>query len=444
LKPVPGASPVITTKGPVHKQKAERVFFLSTSQVSAARDPTNPLKIRLYCVKVADEVPTRIHWPKYADIRINGMPARPYTRPGSGTLGINQRDFALDLSRYVVSGRNTLIISGADPGVWIVGLQAGMTRSVEEIKQLLTVPESVEEAVERVKHLVGGKSSGSGVEKEEEGGGDRNKAAPTAALAAAAVGNSNVDDKANNTIPPPPPSDDDDIIMISQQVISLKDPYSHTRMTTPARFTDVSGLQSFELESFLSMVMRNNKWQDPTTLQNSSLEKLQRDVYISKVVEALASLPEVERIEIQADGTWRPEGSQGQWFSILEEVGGVRERVTKDVEALEALERERMRMEEEERKKGNGNGGNGGSDEIVIDLCGSSDDDDDDDDREEEKGDGGSDGKHGTGNNPASASTEVRGGGGGGEGGEGGGGIGHHVSVGTKRKQPEYVEILSE
>jgi hypothetical protein len=363
------------------------------------------------------------------------MPVRPYTRLGSGTLGINQRDFALDLSRYVVSGRNTLIISGADPGVWIVGLQAGMTRNVEEIKQLLTVPESVEEAVERVKHLVGGKSSGSRVEKEEEGGGDRNKAATaTAAVTATAVGNSNVDGKANNTIPLPPPSDDDDIIMISQQVISLKDPYSHTRMTTPARFTDVSGLQSFELESFLSMVMRNNKWQDPTTLQNSSLEKLQRDMYISKVVEALAALPEVERIEIQADGTWRPEGSQGEWFSILEEVGGVRERVIKDVEALEAGERERMRMEEEERKKGNGNGGNGGSDEIVIDLCGSSDDDDDgdddDDDREEAEDGGGSDGKHGTGNNPASASTEVRG---------GGGGVGLHVSVGTKRKQADVV-----
>lgn len=349
------------------------------------------------------------------------MPVRPYTRSGSGTLGINQRDFALDLSRFVVSGRNTLIISGADPGVWIVGLQAGVTRSVEEIKQLLTAPESVEEAVQRVKHLVGGTSSGNGavVEKEEDGK-DKDKAA-------AAVGN--VDDKTHNNndnIPPPippPDDDDDDIIMISQQVISLKDPYSHTRMTTPARFTDVSGLQSFELESFLSLVMRNNKWQDPTTLQNSSLEKLQRDVYISKVVEALVSLPEVERIEIQADGTWRPEGSRGEWFSILEDVGGVRERVKKDVEAVEVEVEERRRMEEEERKKK----GDGGSDEVVVDLCGTSDDED----RGEEKGNGSDDNNDGSkNNNPASASTEVR-----------GGGVGQHVSTGTKRKQADGVEI---
>lgn len=251
------------------------------------------------------------------------MPVRPYTRSGSGTLGINQRDFALDLSGYVVSGRNTLIISGADPGVWIVGLQGGRTRSVEEIKGMLVAPETVEEAVERVKYLVSGgtptsyRGSGAVVgenNNNKDEGIDMSTAAPPL----------HAPPPPPHALPPPLP-DDDNIIIISQQVISLMDPYSHTRMRTPARFTDVSGLQSFELESFLSMVMRNNKWQDPTTLQNSSLDKLQRDLYISRVVEALVSLPEVENIEIQADGTWRPEGSQGEWFSITEEVEGVRE-----------------------------------------------------------------------------------------------------------------------
>ena len=44
----------------------------------------------------------------------------------------------------------------------------------------------------------------------------------------------------------------------------------------PARFAGgASGLQAFDLDSYLSMVQRNRKWQDPTTLQNGTVEQLQ-------------------------------------------------------------------------------------------------------------------------------------------------------------------------
>lgn len=46
-------------------------------------------------------------------------------------------------------------------------------------------------------------------------------------------------------------------------------------LQVPARFVDASGLQPFDLDSFLSMAQRNRKWQDPTTLNNSSIEQLQ-------------------------------------------------------------------------------------------------------------------------------------------------------------------------
>lgn len=46
-------------------------------------------------------------------------------------------------------------------------------------------------------------------------------------------------------------------------------------LQVPARFTDASGLQAFDLDSLLSMAERNRKWQDPTTMVNSSIEQLQ-------------------------------------------------------------------------------------------------------------------------------------------------------------------------
>ena len=43
----------------------------------------------------------------------------------------------------------------------------------------------------------------------------------------------------------------------------------------PARFSGASGLQPFDLDSLLSMAQRSRKWQDPSTLQNSTVEQLQ-------------------------------------------------------------------------------------------------------------------------------------------------------------------------
>ena len=44
---------------------------------------------------------------------------------------------------------------------------------------------------------------------------------------------------------------DDDGILVSHQVVSLKDPMSGQRIALPARFTDASGLQAFDLDSYL-------------------------------------------------------------------------------------------------------------------------------------------------------------------------------------------------
>ena len=54
----------------------------------------------------------------------------------------------------------------------------------------------------------------------------------------------------------------------------------------PARFADASGLQAFDLDSFLSMAARNRKWQDPDTLANSSVEQLQVGEFCSSACAA--------------------------------------------------------------------------------------------------------------------------------------------------------------
>lgn len=39
-----------------------------------------------------DSVPMRIHWPRHADLRINNMVYRPYSRNSATKLGANARD----------------------------------------------------------------------------------------------------------------------------------------------------------------------------------------------------------------------------------------------------------------------------------------------------------------------------------------------------------------
>lgn len=85
-----------------------------------------------------------------------------------------------------------------------------------------------------------------------------------------------------------------------------------------ARFSDASGLQPFDLDTYLSMVERNRKWQDPTTLKNSTVKQLEIDTYFQHVLKCTANVPEITDIEINAGGLWRPDGSNSTWFSITQ------------------------------------------------------------------------------------------------------------------------------
>jgi len=155
-------------------------------------------------------------------------------------------------------------MSAVESGTWVLLIQTAQRQSTEQVKAMMAPPESEIQAVARVKRQMG-----------DHGG-----------------------------------------VEVAHQVISLKDPMSGKRMNLPARFEDASGLQAFDLESFLSLAERNRKWQDPTTLQNSTVKRLQMDTFVRKVLECLASFPHAMEVEVNSEGLWRPDGSTGGWFSI--------------------------------------------------------------------------------------------------------------------------------
>lgn len=44
------------------------------------------------CLQLGDPVPLRMHWPRNADLRMNGMMYKPYGRSQNAKLGVNSRD----------------------------------------------------------------------------------------------------------------------------------------------------------------------------------------------------------------------------------------------------------------------------------------------------------------------------------------------------------------
>jgi len=274
LKPMVGVPPIRDSYNEFHTQQgAELTVYLSGQQLSKGKSLPDSERVIASCLLLEDTVPCRLHWPRNVTMRVNRYPYRVYGRSTTSKMGINQRDEAANIASLCLAGRNTLDIQAVENGTWVILLHRVEARTVNQVKEMMRPVESVSEAVSRVKKLM-----------------------------------------------------HDDELSIASQVVSVIDPWSGQRMTTPARFIDASGLQAFDLDSFLSLAQRNRKWQDPTTLKNSTVRQLQVDTYIQKILACLsgaggASL-EVREIVISDQGKWRPEGSveaSPRWFSIEEE-----------------------------------------------------------------------------------------------------------------------------
>jgi hypothetical protein len=134
------------------------------------------------------------------------------------------------------------------------------------MQALMKQPEPLEAAVERIRrHMRGGSSSSSS--SAAAAGSSSN-----AAAAAGANGHATVNGVAGHVN-----HDDDDDVVMGNTVVSLKDPYSHTRMVTAARFVDTAGAapSAFDLDLFLEMAQSTRKWMDPHSSKPSSVQSLQ-------------------------------------------------------------------------------------------------------------------------------------------------------------------------
>jgi hypothetical protein len=304
LKPTVGVPPIRDSYNELHPQQtAELTVYLSEQQLSKSKHLPDTERIIASCLLLEDAVPCRYHWPRNVTMKVNRYPYRVYGRSSTSKMGINQRDEVANIGTLCLAGRNTLDIQAVESGTWLILLHRVEARTVNQVKEMMLPMESVGEAVTRVKKLM-----------------------------------------------------HDDDFAIASQVVSLIDPWSGQRMTEPARFSNASGLQAFDLDSFLSLAQRNRKWQDPTTLKNSTIRQLQVDTYTKRVLSCLSSgsggggggsseCLEVREIVINDEGKWRPEGTDEaslRWFSIEEEEGIVKKELR-------------------EFYSGGGNGGGGGS-----------------------------------------------------------------------------------
>jgi hypothetical protein len=271
MKELPGMAPIKDLKGRYQSRLFwENTFFVNQQDLRKCQTSDSGRRINIVSLKLEDNIPCRLHWPKNISFRINHLSAKPYTRGSSTELGINQRDKAVNASSYVISGRNTVNLSAVENDTWVISVHIAEKQSKDSVKAMMKTPETLEEAKQRMKTLLSG--------------------------------------------------DSEDALGLEQMSFSLKDPLTCTRMITPARFDDASGPQAFDLDSFLSIAELNRKWQDPTTLKNSIITNLRVDAYVEKILKVLESYPNVSNIEVNADGDWRPEGFSNGWFDICQDL----------------------------------------------------------------------------------------------------------------------------
>lgn len=267
LKMSVGLPPVRDLKGNFHAEVSiDQIFFLNGEQLEPCHVSPKDRQVFISCLLLEDEVPRRLRWPRNISVRINGIGCRPYTRSLTAKIGINQRDGPLNATPTCLYGRNTLKISALESGTWIITIYIAERQTVEKVKGMMMPPETKDEAKERMKSLLVG--------------------------------------------------DIEDGIGLEQITLSLLDPMTCQRIKIPARFDDASGPQAFDLDSFLSIVVMNRKWQDPTTLKNSTVKRMRKDTFVESILRSLESRQDITTIEVNAQGHWRPEGSTGKWYDI--------------------------------------------------------------------------------------------------------------------------------
>lgn len=83
--------------------------------------------------------------------------------------------------------------------------------------------------------------------------------------------------------------------------MTLLDPISRTRVSTPSRATTCKHIQCFDLTNYLLINEKNANWQCVVCSKTANFEDLIVDSYMKQI---LNSSSVVNEVEIKSDGTW--------------------------------------------------------------------------------------------------------------------------------------------
>ncbi|MEW5298510.1 MAG: hypothetical protein WDW36_001624 [Sanguina aurantia] len=222
--------------------------------------------------------PHRCHWYGGSCVMVNdhqvGMECGDRT---CEPLTANQCDVQVDVAPMCRLGSNAVdVFWPMGRGGAMVVLQLVSVRSVQEVRASLREPPTLQQHLACMAHLVSGDGS-----------------------------------------------PDDDIVQDKIR-IGLRCPVGMMRIATPAYFSSCSADAVFDLDTFLTSVERSGKWKCPHTGRLCSAGELQVHTYLQAVLGCLQASPscaEVDKVEVDATGLWRPVPAKGrsraQWYDVL-------------------------------------------------------------------------------------------------------------------------------
>lgn len=287
-----GAPPLLPPGADQHSVivAADRSLFLSPATAAALAAAPDRLRLQLACMGLGDGptwpgtaasgagaggVPGRVHWPRFADVRVNNAALPPATRRHPhDPLTARGRDPAVDVPPGLLrAGANRVYVGGVE----LMGRPFALVARVVAARPLAALAASPPAA--------------------------EPLAAALARVRACVAG------------------DDPDLIVESAP-LSLRCPLSGGRFATPIRLAGPGGgLVAFDWAAFLEVGSRSRRWVCPHSLRPAPLRALVGDAYIAAVLAALAGRPDVMEVEVGTDGRWRA-GPGEAWRSVLEAEGG--------------------------------------------------------------------------------------------------------------------------
>jgi hypothetical protein len=269
--------------------QAERSFTLAPDDVALLRRGGATAVLQFFCVRLDDPVRGRLHWPCHASLSVSGVSLSVPCRTSSHDLGPGGRD--------PPATAPPALLSAALAGVPLRVTLAGYDSRPFAVLAYVARPRAMAEVTADVP-----------------------PAAPFEAGLRAACAAVRGDDADTDVLAG---SDSDDVagVTVDALPLSLRDPISGARVQHPVRFAGCTGLAVFDLPTFLAVTQRSRRWQCPRCTACGGPSALRRDAYVAAVLAASAALDDVDDVEVNREGHWRPRlpgGGFGRWVSPAE------------------------------------------------------------------------------------------------------------------------------